>query len=164
MCKKQSHLIPAVNAQYTTVRPIATQFPGHGCLDDLTTERSFNSQATCVVDVLGLFFDMLSMGFCTTGHWQTSGRLVQELNIRTVPYRWDWCFITLNIQTPAWHAHRVASLEERCCIFDWNYFTPCDSVQVWRGEADIFDAVQACCFHQLLRLFNVFGRKLDLWK
>ena len=25
-------------------------------------------------------FDMLSMGVCTTTHWQTSGRLVQELN------------------------------------------------------------------------------------
>ena len=37
-----------------------------------------------VIDVLGLFFDMLSMGFYTTRHWQTSGRLVQELNIGTV--------------------------------------------------------------------------------
>ena len=31
------------------------------CIDDLTTERSFSSQATWVIDVLGLFFDMLSM-------------------------------------------------------------------------------------------------------
>ena len=29
---------------------------------DLTTERSFDSQATWVIDVLGLVFDMLSMG------------------------------------------------------------------------------------------------------
>ena len=43
-------------AEYTTVRPIATKFPGHGCMDDLTTERSFGSQATWVIDVLGVFF------------------------------------------------------------------------------------------------------------
>ena len=30
------------------------------------------------------YFDMLSMGVCTTSHWQTSGRLVQELNVCTV--------------------------------------------------------------------------------
>ena len=35
-------------------------------------------------DVLGLFFDMLSMGICTTRHWQTSGPLVQELIVYTV--------------------------------------------------------------------------------
>ena len=29
---------------------------------------------------------MLSMGVCTTRQWQTSGRLVQELNVCTVPY------------------------------------------------------------------------------
>ena len=34
---------------------IATQFPGHGCMDDLTSDRSFDSQATYVIDVLGLF-------------------------------------------------------------------------------------------------------------
>ena len=28
---------------------------GHGCMDDLTTELSFNWQATWVIDVLGLF-------------------------------------------------------------------------------------------------------------
>ena len=37
-----------------------------------------------VIDVLGLFFDVLSMGFYTTRHWQTSGRLVQELDVCTV--------------------------------------------------------------------------------
>ena len=37
-----------------------------------------------VIDVLGLFFDMLSMGFYTTRHWQTSGQLVQELDVCTV--------------------------------------------------------------------------------
>ena len=43
-----------------------------------------------VIDVLGLFFDVLSMGFYTNRHWQTSGRLVQELDVCTVhPYRHD---------------------------------------------------------------------------
>ena len=37
-----------------------------------------------VIDVLGLFLDMLSMGFYTTRHWQTSGRLMQELDVCTV--------------------------------------------------------------------------------
>ena len=53
-------------------------------MDDLTTERSFDSQATWVIDVLYLLFDMLSMGVCTTMHWQLSSRLVQELNVGTV--------------------------------------------------------------------------------
>ena len=44
----------------------------------------FDSQATRVIDVLGLFFDMLSIGVCTTRHWPTSGRLVQELSACTV--------------------------------------------------------------------------------
>ena len=38
-------------------------------MDDLTTERSFDSQATMG---LAYFFDMLSMGFCTDEHWQTA--------------------------------------------------------------------------------------------
>ena len=45
-----------------TARLIPTQFPGHGCIDDLITERSFYSQATRVINVLSLIFDMLSMG------------------------------------------------------------------------------------------------------
>ena len=32
-------------------------------MDDLTTERSFDSQATCVMHVLGLSFDMFSTSF-----------------------------------------------------------------------------------------------------
>ena len=36
-----------------------------------------------VIDVHG-FFNMLSIGVCTTRHWQMSGRLVQELNACTV--------------------------------------------------------------------------------
>ena len=66
------------------------QFPGYGCMDDLTTESSFNSQATCVIMSLIYFFDMLSLGVCTTRHWQTSGRLVQELKVCTAPRYTDY--------------------------------------------------------------------------
>ena len=51
---------------------------------DLTTESSFDSQAKWVMMCLAYLFGMLSMGVCTTRHWQTSGRLVQELNVWTV--------------------------------------------------------------------------------
>ena len=63
---------------------LITFFPRHGCMDDLITERSIGPQATWVIDVPGLFVDMFSTGVCTTGHMQTSGRLVQELDVRTV--------------------------------------------------------------------------------
>ena len=53
------------------------------CMDDLTTDHIFDPQATWVIGVLGYFLT-LSMGVCTTRHWQTSGRLVQELNVCTV--------------------------------------------------------------------------------
>ena len=59
----------------------AILFPRHGCTDGLTTERSFDLQTTWVIRVLGLFFDMLYMGACTTGHRQTTGRLVPELSV-----------------------------------------------------------------------------------
>ena len=31
------------------------QFPGYGCKDDLTTERNFDSQASWVINMVGLF-------------------------------------------------------------------------------------------------------------
>ena len=71
-----------------TGRPIATKFPGHGSMIDQTTERSFDSQATWVIDVLGLCFDLLCVDVFTTRHWQMSGRLVQESNICTVQLRY----------------------------------------------------------------------------
>ena len=60
------HLIRALNAWaaralYTTARLIATLFLKHGCLDDPTTERISNPQATWIIGVLGIYFDMLSM-------------------------------------------------------------------------------------------------------
>ena len=48
---------------------------------DHTTECSFDSQATWVIDFLGLF---LIYDVFTIRHWQTSGRLVQEPNACTV--------------------------------------------------------------------------------
>ena len=39
-----------------TACPIVIQFHGHRCMDDLTTESSFDSKARCVIDVLGLLF------------------------------------------------------------------------------------------------------------
>ena len=53
-------------------------------MDDFTTKRRFESQATWVIDVFGSFSDMLPIGVCTTRHLETSGRLVQELNVCTV--------------------------------------------------------------------------------
>ena len=64
-----------------TACPIATQFPVHGCMDDLATECGFDLKAKRVIAVLDLSLDMLSKGVCTTRHRQTSGRLVQELRI-----------------------------------------------------------------------------------
>ena len=40
----------------TNARTIATQFPEHGCMSYLKTERSFESQGMWVIDVLGLLF------------------------------------------------------------------------------------------------------------
>ena len=82
------HSIPALNAwaakaEYTTARLIATQSPGHRCMDDLTTGRSFDSlrgSSMC----LAYFFDMLPMGVCTTGHNLTPVRLMPELSADTV--------------------------------------------------------------------------------
>ena len=49
----------AARSNYTTAHLIATQFPGHECMDHLATECIFDSQAMWAIDVLGLFFDML---------------------------------------------------------------------------------------------------------
>ena len=53
-------------------------------MDDLATERNFDWKATWVIALHGLFFAMMSMDFWTTRHWQTSGRLMQELSVCTV--------------------------------------------------------------------------------
>ena len=42
--------------------------------------RKLRGPLMCLANVL----DMLTMGVCTTRHWQSSSRLVQELNVCTV--------------------------------------------------------------------------------
>ena len=40
---------------------------------------AWKSHTTRVIDVINLFFDMLSVGVLTTRFFQTSGRLLQDL-------------------------------------------------------------------------------------
>ena len=68
----------------TQLHGLLPPFPGHGCINDLKIERSFELQATYVTDVIRLFFDMLYNGVCTTKHRETSSQLVQEFNVCTV--------------------------------------------------------------------------------
>ena len=46
--------------QYCT--PVVIQFPGYECMDDLPTERSSDLQGMWIIDMLGFFLDMLSIG------------------------------------------------------------------------------------------------------
>ena len=48
---------------------------------DLTTERNFVCELRGSLMYLAYSLDMLSMYACTIRHWQTSSRLVQELNV-----------------------------------------------------------------------------------
>ena len=48
-------------------------------MDDLTTECSFDSQATWVIDVLDLFHDMLSNKGCGSFYWICTSRLTFNL-------------------------------------------------------------------------------------
>ena len=55
-------------------------------MDDLTTERNFDSQAKNAIDVLGsLFWHVIY----ATRHWRKSEQLVQELNVCSVE---DCCY------------------------------------------------------------------------
>ena len=66
----------------------------HGSLSQLNVAliRKLSRSLVC----MALFFDILSTGVCTTMHWQTSGRLVQELHVCTAASDWitfgmtDW--------------------------------------------------------------------------
>ena len=51
-----------------TTRPHACLPPSYLGMDGLTTERSFDLQATLVFDVVVLFGNMLSVAVCTTRH------------------------------------------------------------------------------------------------
>ena len=64
---------------------LSPSFLGMDVTTGLTTKPSFDSPGNWIIDVPDLIFDMLSMmGVCKTRHWQTSGRLVQKLNVCTV--------------------------------------------------------------------------------
>ena len=52
-------------------------------MNDLTTERSFDWQATWVIDENDKFCCKV-VRVSTTRHWQMSGRLVQELDVCSV--------------------------------------------------------------------------------
>ena len=65
---------------------------------------------------LAYFFGMLSMGVCTTRHWQTSGPLVQELNDCTVSVR-------LHLT--------VTRLHGRCLAYRV-YWPDCEDTGHWR--------------------------------
>ena len=64
--------------------PLPHSFLGMGALItsqvNVTLIRKLRGSLVC----LAYFFNMLSMDVCTTRHWQTYGRLVQELNVCTV--------------------------------------------------------------------------------
>ena len=49
----------------------------------LNVANLISKLVTWVIDVLGLPFDIVSMGLYTARYWQTSGRLVQELDVGT---------------------------------------------------------------------------------
>ena len=68
-------------------------------MDDFTNKRSFDLKATCIMDELGLFFDLLSMGVRVTKHWQKGiwsfimpglpTHLVQEIHADIVCFRYS---------------------------------------------------------------------------
>ena len=63
---------------------------GHRCMNGLqlnvTLIRTLRGSLMC----LSYFIEMLSMVGCATRQWQTSGRLVQALNVCTVCYKFIW--------------------------------------------------------------------------
>ena len=63
--------------------PQARLSPNFLGMDDLTTERSSDSQDMWSLMCSDYFYYISFIGDCTTSHWQTSGRLVQELNACT---------------------------------------------------------------------------------
>ena len=65
------------------------------------------------------FFDTLSIGVCTTRHWQMSGQLVQELNVCTVQF----LSCTLDIYGCVWYqAKKSNSFEQTVCKNEYNRF------------------------------------------
>ena len=83
------HLISALNAwaaraSYTTARPINSYFLGIVAWMNSQMHVPWIRKLRGSFMYLAYFIDMLSVGVCTTKHWQTSSRLVQELSVCTV--------------------------------------------------------------------------------
>ena len=79
----------------------------------LKTERIFYSQATCtcVIDVLGLYFDVLSMGVCTTMHWdyRSTGAGIK-------------CFYCMNLHVPCASSRVMLYLHSRrFFVIQWKW-------------------------------------------
>ena len=81
---------------YTTVCMVDIQFPGHGCMGDLTTKRNFDLQATWVIGVLGLCFRHVIHGYlynqALADVWST-GAGIKCLH----------CTLFANTDEKAWH-------------------------------------------------------------
>ena len=61
-----------------TAHPIATQFPGYGCMDDLTTERSF--------EYLKLRGSLMCFAYILTCYPGVLVQLLQHINVFSVGY------------------------------------------------------------------------------
>ena len=60
------------------------QFPPSFLDMDACTTSQLNVALVRKLLCAWLIFDTLSISVCTTRHWQTSGKLVQEVNVCTV--------------------------------------------------------------------------------
>ena len=108
-------------------------------MDDTTTELSIDFQATWVIDVLGIFFDLLSLGVCTTSHWQMFGRLMQKLNV-----------CTLNVTEYCKYSKYIQDFFAICTIlselnYDDSQFLICSNISKCLGKncvhANIWDTI-----------------------
>ena len=69
------------------IQPYARLPPSSLCMDARMTSQlkvAFIHKLVIDMHMVCISFDMLPTCICTTGHWQTSSRLVQELNVCTV--------------------------------------------------------------------------------
>ena len=118
-CTKCVSSLSIINDHMPVCYPVSLQ----RCMDDLITKRCFDSQATCVIDVFGLFSWHLSMAFYTTRHWQTSGGLVQKLKICTVSRTWKRYGLWIIQKTAGWQEssrEKYSIYFHRLAIFELN--------------------------------------------
>ena len=96
-------------------------------MNELTTDRGFASNLGNWRAWFIFFFDKLSMGVCTSSHYQTSGRLVQEIYVFTVVsccwlWRIKWHYTT-SILTSRWDGQNIKQIWpfriKACCVCQW---------------------------------------------